>query len=125
MTRNTSTRTSKPAPAESDLKSTPTESKIDSPVLVPGKKNLEPAGMETLTEEVKPTPPAEAAPATQIQTDVREKLAKKSTEGNVFVPSNPAALEKAASAVAEEKGFEFNRGTSIGARLMARAGKSI
>lgn len=125
MTRRTSTRTSKNAPAESDLQVTPEAAKIESPVLTPGEKNSEPAQMETPTEPVEPTTPSEAAPAEKIQTDVREKLAKKSTEDNVFVPTNPAALEKAASAVAEEKGFELNRGTSIGARLMARAGKSI
>jgi hypothetical protein len=61
----------------------------------------------------------------KIQTDVREKLAKKSTSEDVFVPTNPAALEKAAGEVAKEKGFDLNRGTSIGARLMARANKSV
>ena len=125
MPRRTSTRTSKAAPAESDLKVTPEEAKIEAPTLTPGVKNSEPASMEVTAEPVEPTTPAEAAPAEKIQTDVREKLAKKSTEDNVFVPTNPAALEKAASAVAEEKGFELNRGTSIGARLMARANKSI
>jgi hypothetical protein len=58
-----------------------------------------------------------------VQTDVRERLSKKSLEENIFVPSNPAALEKAAMAVAQEQGFELNRGTSIGARLIARAQK--
>jgi hypothetical protein len=112
-------------PAESDLKVTPEAAKIESPVLTPGEKNSEPASVEIPTEEVKPTAPAVAAPAQKIQTDVREKLAKKSTEDNVFVPTNPAALEKAAAVVAEEKGFDLNRGTSIGARLMARANKSV
>jgi pyruvate/2-oxoglutarate dehydrogenase complex dihydrolipoamide acyltransferase (E2) component len=81
--------------------------------------------METQTESVEPTAPAAAAPAVKIQTDVREKLAKKSTSEDVFVPTNPAALEKAAGEVAKEKGFDLNRGTSIGARLMARANKSV
>lgn len=125
MTRRNSTRTAKAEPAASDLQVTPEAAKIESPVLTPGEKNSEPAQMETPTESVEPTTPAEAAPVEKIQTDVREKLAKKSTEDNVFVPTNPAALEKAASAVAEEKGFELNRGTSIGARLMARANKSV
>lgn len=125
MTRRTSTRSTKPEPAISDVKVTPETAKIESPVLTPGEKNSEPANMETSTEGVEPTLPAEATPAEKIQTDVREKLSKKSTEDNVFIPANPAALEKAASQVAEEKGFDLNRGTSIGARLMARAGKSI
>ena len=116
---------SKSAPAESNLKVTPEAAKIESPVLTPGEKNLEPAQVETSTEAVEPTKPAEASAPEKIQTDVREKLAKKSTEDNVFVPTNPAALEKAAGEVAKEKGFDLNRGTSIGARLMARAGKSI
>lgn len=123
----TTRRTTKAAanPAESDLKVTPEAAKIESPVLTPGEKNSEPAQVETPTEAVEPTKPAEASAPEKIQTDVREKLAKKSTEDNVFVPTNPAALEKAAGEVAKEKGFDLNRGTSIGARLMARAGKSI
>jgi hypothetical protein len=125
MARRTSTRTSGSAPAESDLKVTPEAAKIEAPVLTPGEKNSEPAVMETPTEAVEPTAPAKAAPVEKIQTDVREKLAKKSTEDNVFVPTNPAALEKAATEVAKEQGFELNRGTSIGARLMARANKSV
>jgi hypothetical protein len=122
-----STRRTKAAakPAQSDLQVTPEAAKIEAPVIVTDEKNSEPAQVETPTEEVKPTAPAEAAAPEKIQTDVREKLAKKSTEENVFVPTSPAALEKAAGEVAKDKGFELNRGTSIGARLMARAGKSI
>jgi hypothetical protein len=122
-TRRTSKTQSKPA--ESDLKVTSEAAKIESPVLTPGEKNPEPAQMETTADPVEPTAPAEAAPVVKIQTDVREKLSKKSTEDNVFVPTNPAALEKAAGEVAKERGFELNRGTSIGARLMARANKSV
>jgi hypothetical protein len=125
MTRRTSTRTEKAAPAESDLQVTPESDKIQSPVLTPGEKNSEPAQMETPTESVEPCEPAKAAPAVKIQTDVREKLARKTTDNNVFIPSNPAALEKAAGEVAKEKGFDLNRGTSVGARLIARAGKNI
>ncbi len=122
-----STRRTKAAakPAQSDLQVTPEAAKIEAPEIVTGEKNSEPAQVVTPTEEVKPTAPAEAAAPEKIQTDVREKLAKKSTEENVFVPTSPAALEKAAGEVAKDKGFELNRGTSIGARLMARAGKSI
>ena len=120
MTRRT-TRTEKSAPAASDLKVTPEEGKIESPLAEP--KASDPVNLEitSLTEE--PVTPPPAAPAEKLQTDFREKLANKSTENNVFVPSNPVALEKAATEVAKEQGFEFNRGTSIGARLMARAQK--
>lgn len=90
---------------------------------------------ETKVEETSPSAPANieveaseepveapAAPEPEkLQTDFREKLTKKEEKENPFVPSNPAALEKAAAEVAEEKGFELNRGTSIGARLLARA----
>jgi hypothetical protein len=118
MTRR-STRTEKPAPAESDLKVTPEESRIiDGAPLAP--VNLE---VETPSEE--PVAAPKATPAETIQTDVREKLSKKSVEENVFVPANPVALEKAAAQVAQETGFELNRGTSIGARLMARAQKRV
>jgi hypothetical protein len=81
--------------------------------------------LETETPSDEPVAPAPAVAPEKLQTDFREKLAKKSTEDNVFVPSNPVALEKAAGEVAKEQGFEFNRGTSIGARLMARAQKRV
>lgn len=80
----------------------------------------EPVNIEMETPSDDPVAAPEATPAEKIQTDVREKLAKKSTEENAFVPANPVALEKEAKIVAEEKGFDLNRGTSIGARLMAR-----
>jgi hypothetical protein len=110
-------------PATGDLKVTPEVNKIESPVIKQEDKapvNLE---VETLDEE--PVPAPEATPAEKIQTDVREKLSKRSVDENVFVPSNPVALEKAAAAVASDSGFELNRGTSIGARLMARAQKRV
>jgi hypothetical protein len=78
-----------------------------------------------LTVSEEPQKPAPAAAPEQIQTDVRAKLAKKSLDENIFVPANPAALEKAAAQVAEESGFELNRGTSIGARLIARSQKRV
>jgi hypothetical protein len=71
------------------------------------------------TEE--PVTPAPAAKPEKLQTDFREKLNRKTDNQDVFVPSNPASLEKAASAVAVEQGFELTRGTSVGARLIARA----
>jgi hypothetical protein len=111
------------APAKGDIQVTPEPDKIQSPVIKQDDKapvNLE---VDSLDEE--PVAAPEATPAETIQTDVRQKLAKKSTDENVFVPANPVALEKAAEAVAIDNGFELNRGTSIGARLMARAQKRI
>jgi hypothetical protein len=113
-----SSRTTKPDPAESDVKVTPEEGKIEETAKEP--VNLE---VETFSED--PVEAPEATPPEKIQTDVREKLSKKTVEKDVFVPTNPVALEKAAEEVAKEQGFDFNRGTSIGARLMARAQKRV
>ncbi len=118
MARSRSTRTAKPAPAESDVKVTPEEGKVEATPIAP-------VNLEVETPSTEPEKAPEAPAAEKIQTDVREKLAKKSVEQDVFVPANPVALEKAAEAVAQAKGFDLNRGTSIGARLMARANKSI
>jgi hypothetical protein len=119
MTRTRITKNTEPAVG--DLKVTPEPSKIENMVI--GEENAvkAPVNIETESLDEEPVPAPEAAPAEKIQTDVREKLAKRSVEENVFVPSNPVALEKAAESVAKESGFELNRGTSIGARLMARA----
>ena len=114
MTRRSSR--SKADPAESDLQVTPEDAKVEA------KKPVD-IEQKTLSEE--PETPKEAAPAEKIQTDVRQKLAKKSADEDAFVPANPVALEKAAKDVAKDQGFELNRGTSVGARLMARAQKRV
>ena len=109
------------APAKSDVQVTPEEGKIEN--VTTEIKATDPVNIETETPSEDPTPAPEATPAEKIQTDVREKLLKKTTDENVFVPANPIALEKAAAEVAKENGFELTRGTSIGARLLARAQK--
>jgi hypothetical protein len=108
-------------PSKGDVQVTPEEGKIEN--ISTEVKATEPVNIETETPSEEPTPAPEATPAEKIQTDVREKLSKKSVDENVFVPTNPAALEKAAAEVAKESGFELNRGTSVGARLLARAQK--
>lgn len=118
-TRTTRSKT----PAKSDVQVTPEEGKIENVVIEP--KGTEPVNLEVETPSENPTPAPEAIPAEKIQTDVREKLSKRSVEENVFVPTNPIALEKAAAEVARESGFDLNRGTSIGARLMARSQKKV
>ena len=105
-------------PAKGDLQQTPEEGRIESPL---NSKVSEPANLEKATPSHEPVKVDAKQESTRIQTDVREKLAKKSTDDNVFVPSNPAALEKAAEQIAQDSGFELTRGTSIGARLLARA----
>lgn len=94
-----------------------------SPVEEPKEDAKAPVSLETFIDET-PEPLKEAS-AEKIQTDVREKLAKKTDKADAFVPSNPASLEKAAAEVAKESGFELNRGTSVGARLLARAQKRV
>jgi hypothetical protein len=123
MTTRRTSRT-KAAPAAGDLQVTPEEGRIESPV-IETKAAAAPVNIETETPSEEPVAAPEATPAEKIQTDVRAKLAKKSVDENVFVPTNPAALEKAAGQVAQEQGFELNRGTSIGARLLARAQKRV
>jgi hypothetical protein len=110
-------------PATGDLQVTPEEGRIESPIIE--KEATAPVNIETETPSSKPVAAPEATPTEKIQTDVREKLSKKSVDENVFVPANPVALEKAAGEVAKEQGFELTRGTSIGARLLARAQKRV
>jgi hypothetical protein len=85
----------------------------------------EPAVVETQSLA---TDPVKAAPALEkeaIETDVRKKLTTRPQEEGVFAPASPAVLEAAAKKVAEKEGFDLNRGTSIGARLMARSRKMV
>lgn len=115
-------RTSRPKElAKGDLQVTPEVGKIESP-LAPSKP-FEPVNLEVETPSTEPEKVDAKQESTRIQTDVREKLARKTDSGDAFVPSNPASLEKAATEVAAEQGFELNRGTSVGARLIARAQK--
>jgi len=120
----TRTRISKNTePAVGDLKVTPQPEQVQSPVVK--REDKSPVNIETETPGEEPTPAPVATPAEVIQTDVRAKLAKKTVDEDVFIPTNPVALEKAAAAVAQDSGFELNRGTSVGARLMARAQKRV
>jgi hypothetical protein len=83
-------------------------------------KGTEPVNIELENQTDDPVAAAEPQSKEKIETDVRKKLGKKTDNEDVFVPANPAALEKEAKLVAQEQGFDLNRGTSIGARLMAR-----
>lgn len=103
-------------------KSTP--ARETAPAETPAVDNKEPVNLEVQSSE-EPVKAPEAPEPEKLQTDFREKLTRKTDNQDVFVPSNPAALEKAAEEVAKESGFELNRGTSIGARLLARAQKRV
>lgn len=81
------------------------------------------AELKSPTEE--PKAPAAAPEKEEIETDVRKKLLNRTENEDVFVPAPPAVLEAAAKQVAEKEGFQLNRGTSIGARLMARSRKLV
>lgn len=114
MTRRNSTRTESKAPEvleeTKEVEKTP--------------EATAPVNLEVEVSEEPVAAPAAPAPE-KLQTDFREKLARKTDNQDVFVPSNPASLEKAAKQVAEESGFELNRGTSVGARLIARSQKKV
>ena len=87
-------------------------------------KKSEPVADTLKTGSKESEGPAPAAAPEKVQTDVREKLAKKTDDKvDPFVPQTLPQLEKAAKELAHENGFDLNRGTSIGARLMARAQK--
>ena len=85
----------------------------------------EPAKVELQTPSEEPVPAPPAVEKEQIETDVRKKLQSRTQEEDIFVPTSPAVLEAAAKKVAEQEGFALNRGTSIGARLLARSRKMV
>ena len=83
-----------------------------------------PVDIELKVTEAEPAPAVKKS-AEEIHAEVQSKLNNKNVDNNIFVPASPAAVEKAAETIAAEKGFELTRGTSIGARLMARAQKKV
>jgi hypothetical protein len=85
----------------------------------------EPAKVELQTPSEEPVPAPPAVEKEQIETDVRKKLQNRAQEEDIFMPTSPAVLEAAAKKVAEQEGFDLNRGTSIGARLLARSRKMV
>ena len=116
----TRSRSNSKDPVVGDLKRTPTPEKVESP---PSKvEEKAPVNVETETPSDEPVAAPAAVEKQVVETDVRKKLDRKTDDdSNPFVPSNPAQLEKDAQQVAQSAGFELNRGTSVGARLMARA----
>jgi hypothetical protein len=90
-------------------------------------KNIDPKApvdIELKVTEAEPEPAVKKS-AEEIHAEVQSKLNNKNVDNNIFVPASPAAVEKAAQTIANEKGFEMTRGTAIGARLMARAQKKV
>ncbi len=112
-------------PVVGDLKVTPSPEKVESPVV---EKILatEPINFEITAPAVEHVEAPSAAEKEVVETDVRKKLSRKTDDTtNPFVPTNPAQVEADAKRVAEINGFELNRGTSVGARLMARSQNRI
>jgi hypothetical protein len=117
----TRTKSNSKEPVVGDLKVTPSPEKVESPVTGKDSKS-EPVNLETLAPPVEKIEAPAAADKEVVETDVRKKLARKTDDtNNPFVPTNPAQVEADAKRVAEENGFDLNRGTSVGARLMARS----
>jgi hypothetical protein len=117
MARRSSTSTTS-QPNEVPATETTTDSIVE--------ETAETAAPEPKVVELKTTTSEESVPAApaspeQIHAQITEKLSNRSLEGDAFVPKNSASLETAAKQVAEEQGFAFNRGTSVGARLIARS----
>jgi hypothetical protein len=107
-------------PVIGDLKRTLTPEKIESPLSKVEEKA--PVNVETETPSDEPVAAPAAVEKQVVETDVRKKLDRKTDDdSNPFVPSNPAQVEADAKRIATDSGFELNRGTSVGARLMARA----
>lgn len=80
-----------------------------------------PANLEITSPDPEPVLVTKVPDKQEIETDVRTKLERKTDSGeSPFVPQNPAKVEAEAKKVAQEKGFDLTRGTSVGARLMAR-----
>ena len=109
------------APVVGDLKVTLSPEKVESPLSVQSKEK----GPIKLEVQSLDADPIEApVPATKefVETDVRKKLARKTDDmNNPFVPANSAQVEADAKRVAAENGFDLTRGTSVGARLIARS----
>ena len=83
-----------------------------------------PVDIELKVTEAEPEPAVKKS-AEEIHAEVQSKLNNKNVDNNIFVPASPAAVEKAAQIIAQERGFEMTRGNAIGARLMARAQKKV
>ena len=116
----TRSRSNAKDPVIGDLKRTPTPEKIESPFSKVEEKA--PVNVETETPSDEPVAAPAAVEKQVVETDVRKKLNRKTDDdSNPFVPSNPAQVEADAKRIAETAGFDLNRGTSVGARLMARA----
>ena len=100
---------------------TPSPEKVESPLSVESKEK-DPVNLEVQSLDEEPVEAPAPAKKVEIETDVRKKLARKTDDmSNPFIPANSAQVEADAKRVAIENGFDLTRGTSVGARLIARS----
>jgi hypothetical protein len=84
-------------------------------------KNPTPAEDTSVVHTEAPAPAPELSEHA-IKAAVQDKLSKRGEGENPFVPQ--AQLTEEMKNAAQTAGFELNRGTEIGARLMARANRT-
>jgi hypothetical protein len=108
---------------EAWVEETASEAEAEAEVEVAPEVEAEPAAQQTSDPVIPVEAPVALTPAPTkeaVETDIRKKLAKKSDEENPFIPQTSAQIDAEAKQIAETNGFALNRGTSVGARLMAR-----
>ncbi len=123
MTRTRRTPAKPTTPVEEIIESTEVIAEVTSEVTTEVDPKA-PVDIELKVTEAEPEPAVKKS-AEEIHAEVQSKLNNKTVDNNIFVPASPAAVEKAAQIIAQEKGFEMTRGNAIGARLMARAQKKV
>ena len=124
MTRTRRTPANPTTPVEETIETTEVATEITSEVTSEVIDPKAPVDIELKVTEAEPEPAVKKS-AEEIHAEVQSKLNNKTVDNNIFVPASPAAVEKAAQIIAQEKGFEMTRGNAIGARLMARAQKKV
>ena len=123
MTRTRRTPAKPATPVEEIAETTEVTAEV-TPEISPEVDPKTPVDIELKVTEAEPEPAVKKS-AEEIHAEVQSKLNNKTVDNNIFVPASPAAVEKAAQTIAQEKGFEMTRGNAIGARLMARAQKKV
>lgn len=123
MTRTRRTPAKPTTPVEEIIETTEVIAEVTSEVTTEADPKA-PVDIELKVTEAEPEPAVKKS-AEEIHAEVQSKLNNKTVDNNIFVPASPAAVEKAAQIIAQEKGFEMTRGNAIGARLMARAQKKV
>lgn len=123
MTRTRRTPAKPTTPVEEIIETTEVIAEVTSEVTTEADPKA-PVDIELKVTEAEPEPAVKKS-AEEIHAEVQSKLNNKTVDNNIFVPASPAAVEKAAQIIAQERGFEMTRGNAIGARLMARAQKKV